>query len=147
MDGPRAFHCHSVTAAGDRGLQGRLSHSSRLTKLDGPLKSSVAMKRNLRAAFTLIELLVVITIIAILASFALPAYTTVQERANQTKDLSNAKQVGLALKQFAADNSGYFPSKQPSADYTTATELTGANFATDAFWCLFPNYLQCEHIY
>ena len=104
-------------------------------------------KQTVAAAFTLIELLVVITIIAILASFALPAYTTVQERANQTKDLSNAKQIGLALKQFASDNSGYFPSKQPSADYSTATDLTGANFANDAFWWLFPNYLQSEDIF
>ena len=105
------------------------------------------MKRNLRAAFTLIELLVVITIIAILASFALPAYTTVQERANQTKDLSNAKQVGLALKQLAADNNGSFPSKQRSADYSSAVALTGANFSNDALWWLFPNYLQSEDIF
>jgi len=104
------------------------------------------MKRNL-SAFTLIELLVVITIIAILASFALPAYTTVQERAYQTKDLSNAKQIGLALKQFASDNNGSFPSKQPGADYSAASDLTGGNVANDGFWWLFPNYLQSEDIF
>jgi prepilin-type N-terminal cleavage/methylation domain-containing protein len=104
------------------------------------------MKRNLNA-FTLIELLVVITIIAILASFALPAYTTVQERANQTKDLSNAKQIGLALKQFASDNNGAFPSKQPGTDYSTAAALAGTNYANDALWWLFPNYLQSEDIF
>ena len=105
------------------------------------------MKRNLHAAFTLIELLVVITIIAILASFALPAYTTVQERAQQTKDLSNAKQIGLALKQFASDNNGSFPNKVPSADYATASVLTATNVSNDAFWWLFPNYLQSEDIF
>jgi prepilin-type N-terminal cleavage/methylation domain-containing protein len=105
------------------------------------------MRKQTAAAFTLIELLVVITIIAILASFALPAYTMVQERANQTKDLSNGKQIGLALKQFASDNGGYYPSKQPGADYSTATDLTGVNFANDAFWWLFPNYLQSEDIF
>ena len=52
------------------------------------------------SAFTLIELLVVITIIAILASIALPVFNGVTERANQTKDLSNAKQIGIALKLF-----------------------------------------------
>ena len=68
------------------------------------------------SAFTLIELLVVITIIAILASIALPVFNGVTERANQTKDLSNAKQIGLALKLFASDNNGAFPSKGPAAD-------------------------------
>jgi prepilin-type N-terminal cleavage/methylation domain-containing protein len=104
------------------------------------------MKRDLRG-FTLIELLVVITIIAILASFALPAFTTVQMRAQQTKDLSNIKQIGLALKQFSSDNNGSFPNKAPSADYTSATNLTASNVSNDAFWWLFPNYLQSEDIF
>ena len=77
------------------------------------------MKKT-NTAFTLIELLVVITIIAILASIALPVFNGVTERANQTKDLSNAKQVGLALKLFAADNNGFFPSKNPAVDYNGA---------------------------
>lgn len=65
--------------------------------------------RKTSSAFTLIELLVVIAIIAILASIALPAFSSVQERAKQTKDLSNGKQIALALKQFALDNNGSFP--------------------------------------
>lgn len=98
-------------------------------------------------AFTLIELLVVVAIIAILASFALPAYTSVQERAQQTKDLSNAKQIVLALKQFASDNNGSFPSKVPGTDYNTAAALTSTSVSNDAFWWLFPNYLQSEDIF
>ena len=105
------------------------------------------MTKKIQSAFTLIELLVVITIIAILASFALPAYTTVQTRANQTKDLSNGKQIGLALKQFASDHNGYFPSNVPATDYDTSTPLTNANVSNDAFWWLFPNYLQSEDIF
>jgi prepilin-type N-terminal cleavage/methylation domain-containing protein len=105
------------------------------------------MNRQPPTAFTLIELLVVITIIAILASFALPAYTAVQERAQQTKDLSNAKQIALALKQFAADNNGAFPSKAPGADYAAAADLAATSKSNDAFWWLFPNYLQSEDIF
>jgi prepilin-type N-terminal cleavage/methylation domain-containing protein len=105
------------------------------------------MNRQPPTAFTLIELLVVITIIAILASFALPAYTAVQERAQQTKDLSNAKQIALALKQFAADNNGAFPSKAPGADYAVAADLAATSKSNDAFWWLFPNYLQSEDIF
>ena len=107
----------------------------------------IPMTRQTTAGFTLIELLVVITIIAILASFALPAYTTVQTRAQQTKDLSNGKQIGLALKQFASDHDGYFPAKGPAADYEGAPDLTAGNVSNDAFWWLFPDYLQSEDIF
>ena len=101
------------------------------------------------AAFTLIELLIVITIIAVLASIALPAYNGVKERGDQTKDLSNAKQVALALRQFAIDNNGSYPSKAPASDYSdpAATALATGSFSNDAFWWLFPNYLQSEQIF
>ena len=103
------------------------------------------MKRT-TSAFTLIELLVVITIIAILASIALPVFNGVTERANQTKDLSNAKQIAVALKLFAADNNGFFPSKQPALDYNSAP-ATLPTLSNDAFWWLFPNYLQSEDVF
>jgi prepilin-type N-terminal cleavage/methylation domain-containing protein len=105
------------------------------------------MKRQPPTAFTLIELLVVITIIAILASFALPAYTAVQERAQQTKDLSNAKQIALALKQFAADNNGAFPAKAAAAGEYTAAAANAPTDSNSAFFWLFPNYLQSEDIF
>lgn len=90
------------------------------------------MKKT-NSAFTLIELLVVITIIAILASIALPVFNGVTERANQTKDLSNAKQIGLALKLFAGDNDGKFP-------------VAAAN-ANTAFAQLIPTYVTTEKVF
>jgi prepilin-type N-terminal cleavage/methylation domain-containing protein len=102
-------------------------------------------------AFTLIELLVVIAIIAILASIALPVFSSVQERGKQTKDMSNGKQIVLALKQFAVDHNGVFPNKFPdvvSSDYDAgSTNLVGTNKSNDAFWWLFPNYLTSEDIF
>jgi prepilin-type N-terminal cleavage/methylation domain-containing protein len=98
------------------------------------------------AAFTLIELLIVITIIAVLASIALPAFTGVKERGDQTKDLSNAKQIALALRQFAIDNNGSYPAKAPAGDYSSAPPTQPAT-SNDAFWWLFPNYLQSEQIF
>ena len=102
--------------------------------------------KNPHSAFTLIELLVVITLIAMLASIALPVFNGVTERANQTKDLSNAKQIAVALKLFAADNNGFFPSKQPATDYDGAPATLPAA-SNDAFWWLFPNYLQSEDVF
>lgn len=105
------------------------------------------MNKHTTPAFTLIELLIVITIIAVLASIALPAYTGIQERANQTKDLSNSKQIALALRQFAIDNNGSYPTKSSGADYSTAPDLTSTSNSNEALWWLFPNYLQSEDIF
>ena len=107
----------------------------------------IDMRNGNCSAFTLIELLIVITIIAVLASIALPAYNGVQERANQTKDLSNAKQISLALRQFAIDNNGSYPAKKSGADYSTATDLSSTDKSNEALWWLFPNYLQSEDIF
>src|SRR5258707_497223 len=100
-------------------------------------------------AFTLIELLVVIAIIAILASIALPVFSSVQERGKQTKDMSNGKQIALGLKQFAVDHNGVFPNKVPNAvstDYD-AGAATPPNSSNDAFWWMFPTYLTSEDIF
>ncbi len=106
------------------------------------------MKPKTSSAFTLIELLVVIAIIAILASIALPAFSSVQERAKQTKDLSNGKQIALALKQFALDNNGSFPQFAPNTSYGAAvTAGTLAANSNEALWWLFPTYLTAEDIF
>ena len=86
------------------------------------------MKTKRNHAFTLIELLVVITIIAILASLAVPAFTMVQTQGNQMKGVSNCKQIILSLKQFSKDNNSQYPDSVPNP-------LTGstAQTANDAF--------------
>ncbi len=50
-------------------------------------------KKRIDQGFTLIELLVVITIIAILASAAVPTFSIVQDKANQAASVGNARQI------------------------------------------------------
>jgi len=54
-------------------------------------------------AFTLIELLTVIAIIAVLAAILFPVFGRVREKARQTSCISNERQLGFALLQYAAD--------------------------------------------
>lgn len=106
------------------------------------------ISKSNRGAFTLIELLVVITIIAILAGIALPVYNNVTEKGQQTKALSNAKQIGLACKLYAGDNDGNFPqfytedAGELIPDFSQ--EPTDANMA---FRQLVPDYVASESIF
>jgi len=69
-----------------------------------PVKNHSSMR-----AFTLIELLVVIAIIAILAAILFPVFAQAKLAAKKTADLSNLKQIGLAVIMYSNDFDDYFP--------------------------------------
>ncbi|MDX1935180.1 MAG: prepilin-type N-terminal cleavage/methylation domain-containing protein [Capsulimonadales bacterium] len=63
-----------------------------------------------RKAFTLIELLVVIAIIAILAAILFPVFAKARDKARQTTDLSNMKQIVLGAMMYVQDYDEVLPS-------------------------------------
>lgn len=102
------------------------------------------MKASKQEAFTLIELLVVISIIAILAGIALPVFGSVQVKGAQTKALSNAKQIGTALRLYAVDNNGVYPSYALKDGKPSTTPVNDSN---TAFAQLIPDYIPNEDIF
>ncbi len=66
-------------------------------------------RAQLRRAFTLIELLVVIAIIAILASLLIPALARAKDKAQNTIDLNNVKQILTSVSMYTLDNNDFMP--------------------------------------
>ena len=83
-----------------------MKYNERKTKIIG--RKQAVMKQNTRFFFSLIELLITIAVIAILVSTLLPALKSAREKAYAIDCISNLKQIGLALTQYADDN-GYYP--------------------------------------
>jgi prepilin-type N-terminal cleavage/methylation domain-containing protein len=93
------------------------------------------IKRSLRA-FTLIELLVVISIIAILASIALPAIMGAQAKGQMAQALSNAQQIAKAQYRMVldgvptGDTNMAWPADMGGSWSTWATALVGGQYLT-----------------
>jgi len=94
--------------------------------------------RKLREAFTLIELLVVIAIIAILAAILFPVFAQAKESAKASSDLSNIKQLALAVAMYTTDYDDVMPLGHGIND---ATGVSGYNFHkySPADWAAAPN--------
>ena len=92
-----------------------------------------------RAHFTLIELLVVIAIIAILAAILMPALQQARERARSAGCISNLKQLGTAVANYAASYSEYIPSAAfwapgTNAYYFWPTALCDMMSSNQGYW-------------
>jgi prepilin-type N-terminal cleavage/methylation domain-containing protein len=95
---------------------------------------SMARNSQLARAFTLIEVIVVLAIIVIMMAMVYPAYTTISERAKATKDMSNLRQVGLAIQTYLNDSDQILP---PSTTWpgTTVTPV------------LYPKYVGTRKVF
>lgn len=90
-----------------------------------------------QVGFTLIELLVVIAIIAILAAILFPVFASAKVAAKKTQDLSNLRQIGLAMTMYANDYDGGFP----TSSHTSVNNEQGS-----WIWQLKPYYGKVDEI-
>jgi hypothetical protein len=101
-----------------------------------------------RRGFTYGELVAAIWvffIIAVLLSTAVGPGGGVGMRSASTKALSNAKQIGLACKQFAVDDDGQYPSFAIVNGTTSKTLIS--DYSNTAFDQLFPDYLTTISVF
>lgn len=83
----------------------------------------------MRRGFTLVELLVVIAIIVTLAGVGVPAIIAQKKKGDRAEAVQNAKQVGLALFNFAEDY-GSYPSEATATEVKNNNPDTSMNFGS-----------------
>jgi prepilin-type N-terminal cleavage/methylation domain-containing protein/prepilin-type processing-associated H-X9-DG protein len=87
-------------------------------------------------AFTLIELLVVIAGIGILLALAVPALNSALEHAKATKDMSNLRQIGIAMQTLLNDNDQILP-----------VSTTWPGISTSTTPVLYPKYIGTRKVF
>jgi prepilin-type N-terminal cleavage/methylation domain-containing protein len=92
-------------------------------------------KRN-TTGFTLVELLVVIAVLALLAGLALPALLQSSEASNQTKCLSNMRQLSAAYLLMVADKDGVLVPNSGGGDtwYNAVDDYMPTKLETSGDW-------------
>lgn len=88
-------------------------------------RTRLAPNQKPRRGFTLIELLVVISIIAVLASLIAPAVQSARRAARKVQCLSNMRNVGLAMQNFASSNNGSLPALWSTQTVTNSSSQQG----------------------
>jgi prepilin-type N-terminal cleavage/methylation domain-containing protein len=105
------------------------------------LRPIVSAPKDLTRAFTLIELLTVTAIIAVLSAAIFPGVKASMRNAQMNAAMQNARQISIALINYAADFEGTFPGV---ADPDSGDEASNSN---DVFRRLFPGYIDAERVF
>lgn len=94
------------------------------------------IKRRNTTAFTLIELLVVIAVIAVIAALAFPALQQSREASNQTKCLSNMRQLSAAYLLMVIDKDGVLVPNSGGGDtwYNAVDDYLPTKLVTSEDW-------------
>ena len=98
-----------------------------------------------RRAFTLIELLVVISIIAIIASLAMPTFSSFMQNSRMTEQMSNGLNVFKAMASYGSESghNGLLPIYTDPDD--PATKVTTSNEALEIL--LAGNYIDDKRVF
>ncbi len=87
----------------------------------------ITPRSSARHGFTLTELLVVVVVFVLLVGMVIPVGSGNRAKASRIQCVNNLKNVGLALRIFAADHAGTFPAALSATNGGFQEPLTDAN--------------------
>jgi len=92
------------------------------------VKQNAGPSLNMRrvGGFTLLEVILAMVVVGLLACLATPAVRVARERAERGADVSNLRQIGVALLGFAGDNRNQFPVAAGKIGLGETSPVTGA---------------------
>ena len=91
-----------------------------------------------RRRWSALQILVTVIVVLLLIGFAMPSFCTVNESANLSATLGNARQIGTALNLYAEEHNGRYPDADHASD----------SLSNEVFRRLMEeNILQDEHIF
>lgn len=95
----------------------------------------------MKTRFTLLEILTVTLVMSILITMLLPAMSRSREKAKRTSCMVNQKNIGLSLRSYAIDSSGWFPPAHDGRSSATAEDKMGLDRLVEEL------YLTADKIY
>ncbi len=98
---------------------------------------------RVRPAFTLVELLVVITIIGMLIALLMPAIQAARENGRRTQCMSNQRQLGTALLEYASSKQ-VFPGWRNTVTTTTNGSTAAGTVVVSWLTMLLPNLERAD---
>jgi len=112
-----------------------INNRSRQASQSNPQHPLLKINKRNTTGFTLVELLVVIAVLALLAGLALPALLQSSEASNQTKCLSNMRQLSTAYLLMVVDKDGVLvPSGGNGTWYNEVDEYMPTKLETSEDW-------------
>ena len=91
--------------------------------------------RNNNKGFTLLELLMVVLVVGILASFAVPEYSTIMEKARKTEAFQGVSYITKAIYIEEMENSDFIDNLNfTGSDYLDEINMPNSNNQGDGFW-------------
>ena len=107
------------------------------------MKKTLPIRHSASTGLTLIELFVLVAIIVVLVGFLIPPCgSRIGNKGRRTDSLSNAKQVAVALRMYAEDHGGNFPSTR-----IDGKPFAHGDFSNQAFEQVMPKYCTNKKLF
>lgn len=86
------------------------------------------LKHTVQSGFTLVELMIVVALVALLASFAVPAYSGYMDDARSSQAIGDMGRIVMEIEKFRTNNNGELPASLDDLTIEGKKDPWGKNY-------------------